>query len=53
MYYCFSFFPEVGVAVSDSPAGPFEFYGHVHYPQKIMNGKVLQENMPFDPGSFN
>lgn len=49
MYYCFSFFPEVGVAVSDSPAGPFEFYGHVHYPQKIMNGKVLQENMPFDP----
>ena len=30
LYYCFSFYPEIGVAVSDSPAGPFEFYGHVH-----------------------
>lgn len=49
MYYCFSFYPEIGVAVSDSPAGPFEFYGHVHYPQHIMDGKVLQEYMPFDP----
>ncbi len=27
MYYCFSFYPEIGVAVSDSPAGPFEFMG--------------------------
>lgn len=49
LYYCFSFYPEIGVAVSDSPAGPFEFYGHVHYPEQILNGKVLQEHMPFDP----
>lgn len=49
LYYCFSFYPEIGVAVSDSPAGPFEFYGHVKYPEHILGGKVLQEHMPFDP----
>lgn len=49
LYYCFSFYPEIGVAVSDSPAGPFEFYGHVKYPAHIESGKTLQEFMPFDP----
>ncbi|MDO5424561.1 MAG: family 43 glycosylhydrolase [Eubacteriales bacterium] len=49
LYYCFSFYPEIGVAVSDSPAGPFEFYGHVKYPASILGGKTLQEHMPFDP----
>lgn len=49
LYYCFSFYPEIGVAVSDSPAGPFEFYGHVRYPAHVMGGKTLQEFMPFDP----
>jgi len=45
LYYCFSFYPEIGVAVSDSPAGPFEFYGHVQYG----DGRILKEFMPFDP----
>ena len=49
LYYCFSFYPEIGVAVSDSPAGPFAFYGHVKYPDSINGGKTLQEFMPFDP----
>ena len=49
LYYCFSFYPEIGVAVSDSPAGPFEYYGHVHYPAHILDGKLLQEDMVFDP----
>lgn len=49
LYYCFSFVPEIGVAVSDSPAGPFEFYGHVKYPAHIMGGKELNEHLPFDP----
>lgn len=49
LYYCFSFYPEIGVAVSDSPAGPFEFYGHVRYPASIEGGKVLDDHMPFDP----
>ncbi len=50
MYYCYSFNPEFGVAVSDSPAGPFSFYGHVKYPEDVMGGKELNENFPFDPG---
>lgn len=49
LYYCFSFYPEIGVAVSDTPAGPFEFYGHVHYPPHILGGKNVQEGMVFDP----
>ena len=49
LYYCFSFYPEIGVAVSDKPEGPFEFYGHVHYPDNINDGAVLREFMPFDP----
>ncbi len=49
LYYCFNFYPEIGVAVSDSPAGPFKYYGHVHYPDHILGGKLLQEGMVFDP----
>lgn len=49
LYYCLAFYPEIGVAVSDSPAGPFEFYGHVHYPEHILGGRKLNEDMPFDP----
>lgn len=45
LYYALSFYPEIGVAVSDSPAGPFEFYGHVKY----KDGKPLSEFLPFDP----
>lgn len=52
LYYCFSFVHEIGVAVSDSPAGPFEFYGHVKYPQHINEGRELREFMPFDPAVF-
>lgn len=50
LYYCFSFYPEIGVAVSDSPAGPFEFYGHVRYPEHIAKETGMQgDMMPFDP----
>ncbi len=45
LYYCFSFHPEIGVAVSNSPSGPFEFYGHIHYP----DGQILSDLCPFDP----
>ena len=48
LYYCLSFVHEIGVAVSDSPAGPFVFYGHVRYPES-MGGAELREHMPFDP----
>lgn len=50
MFYCLSFYMEIGVAVSDSPAGPFSFYGHVKYADSICGGKTLQEYFPFDPG---
>lgn len=53
LYYCFSFYHEIGVAVSDSPAGPFSFYGHVRYPDSIREGAVLREFMPFDPAVLN
>ena len=49
LFYCFSFYPEIGVAVSDNPAGPFSFYGHVHYLPEILGGKTVQEGMVFDP----
>ena len=52
LYYCFSFYPEIGVAVSDRPEGPFEFYGHVHYPEHILGGKNVSEHMVFDPAVF-
>lgn len=48
LYYCFNFYPEIGVAVSDSPAGPFTFYGHIKYPENLHEGAVLREYMPFD-----
>ena len=49
LYYCFPFYPEIGVAVADRPQGPYRFYGHVHYPASIRDGAVLRECMPFDP----
>ena len=49
LYYCLSFVHEIGVAVSETPAGPFAFYGHVKYPAGIRGGAVLREHMPFDP----
>lgn len=49
LYYCLSFNPQIGVAVSDRPQGPFEFLGHVHYPEHILGGKDVSEHMVFDP----
>jgi arabinoxylan arabinofuranohydrolase len=37
LYYAFDFLGVISVAVCDSPAGKFEFYGHVHY----KNGTLL------------
>ncbi len=45
LFYCLRMQQEFGVAVSDSPAGPFTFYGHIHYP----DGRLFQEHMPYDP----
>lgn len=52
LYYCLGLVSEIGVAVSDSPTGPFTFYGHVRYPKSINGGKELNEFFPFDPAVF-
>lgn len=50
LYYAFDFMGIIGVAVSESPAGPFQFYGHVHYPDKTIWGRKRGDQFPFDPG---
>ena len=40
----------MGVAVSDDPAGPYEFYGHVHYKDGTIWGRKKGDSFPFDPG---
>lgn len=52
LFYCLSFVSEIGVAVSETPEGPFEFHGHIKYPENIDGGKELNEDLPFDPGVF-
>lgn len=45
LYYGLSDVEYIGVAVSDSPAGPFAYYGQVRYPDGS-----LPEGLAFDPG---
>lgn len=50
LYYAFDFMGEMGVAVSDTPAGHYEFYGHVHFKDGHNWGSKSGEPFPFDPG---
>lgn len=50
LYYAFDFMGIMGVAVSDNPAGPYEFYGHVHYKDGTVWGRKKGDSFPFDPG---
>ncbi|OZG62873.1 glycosyl hydrolase, family 43 [Bifidobacterium lemurum] len=50
LYYAFDFMGLMGVAVADHPAGPFEFHGHVHYPDGTLWGRRKGDSFPFDPG---
>ena len=49
LYYFSTKMEKIGVAVSDTPAGHYRFYGNVHFP----DGRVLSRGMgygqPFDP----
>ncbi|MDO4262511.1 MAG: family 43 glycosylhydrolase [Eubacteriales bacterium] len=45
LYYCVKFQDAIHVAVCDSPAGTYEFYGRVRYP----DGTVMSDNQPYDP----
>lgn len=51
LYYCLDVLKEIGVAVADKPAGPFEFLGFVRWP----DGRILgteNDTRQFDPGIF-
>lgn len=51
LYYIVSYRGYVGIAVSDSPAGRYEFYDFVRYPDGVPLGKK-GEPLQFDPGVF-
>lgn len=50
LYYVLDKVCVVSVAVSDTPAGPFEFYGYVHYEDGTKLGDKKGDEPQFDPG---
>lgn len=50
LYYAFDFMGIMGVAVSNTPAGPYKFYGYVHHKDGTLWGRKKGDSFPFDPG---
>lgn len=50
LYYVLNLSTVISVAVCDTPAGKYEFYGHVKYPDGTMLGSRAGEVNHFDPG---
>lgn len=50
LYYVLDHVSVVSVAVCDQPAGTFEFYGYVHYPDGTLLGDKEGDEPQFDPG---
>lgn len=50
LYYALSSTSNISVAVCDTPAGKFEFYGHVHYADGTLVGNRPGDEHQFDPG---
>ena len=50
LFYAFDFMGMMGVAVADGPAGPYEFLGHVSWPDGTPYGRRDGDGFPFDPG---
>ncbi len=50
LYYAFDFIGITAVAVCDSPAGAYQFYGYVHYADGTIWGRRKGDQFPFDPG---
>jgi hypothetical protein len=50
LYYVLDKVSVVSVAVSDTPAGKYEFYGYVHYPDGTRLGERENDQPQFDPG---
>ncbi len=53
LYYAFDFMGLMGVAVCDTPAGNYEFLGHVRYEDGKLWGRKKGDSLPFDPGVLN
>ncbi|MDD2534921.1 MAG: family 43 glycosylhydrolase, partial [Eubacteriales bacterium] len=49
LYYGLDFVPEIGVAVCETPAGQYAYYGRIKYADSVNSGAVLREDHPFDP----
>ena len=52
LYYCLDFLPQIGVAVADTPAGPFAFLGLVRHEDGTPLGDRDGDLIQFDPGIF-
>ena len=50
LYYVLDHLDIVAVAVCDTPAGKYEFYGHVHYADGTLLGRKEGDEPQFDPG---
>ncbi|MBQ5311638.1 MAG: family 43 glycosylhydrolase, partial [Oscillospiraceae bacterium] len=50
LYYVLDKISVISVAVSDTPAGKYEFYGYVHYPDGTRLGEREGDEPQFDPG---
>lgn len=50
LYYVLDKVSVVSVAVCDTPAGKYEFYGYVHYPDGTRLGDRKGDQHQFDPG---
>ena len=51
LYYAFDFMGVMGVAVCDTPAGQYEFLGHVHYPDDPGVLRTMMDECGCIPGS--
>lgn len=50
LYYVLDHKSVVSVAVCDTPAGEYQFYGYVHYPDGTLLGEKEGDEPQFDPG---
>ena len=50
LYYAFDFMGMMGVAVCDTPAGQYQFLGHVKHADGTTWGRRKGDSFPFDPG---
>lgn len=50
LYYALNSISVISVAVCDTPAGKYQYYGDVHYPDGTLLGERAGDEFQFDPG---